>query len=328
MSGVSVTRDTFRMIAACARGPGRLARGRRVGSLAWTYEHPGRREDGGRARLDHRDRARRGAGGGGGRPTRSRRGSGPGTQTAPRSSRSSPRRAATARSASAAPSPSRSTAVTSPPGRRRRLSSTPGPGALGVVSGVALDPDDLDRAAVACHGDRRRDDGYQRASGGLTPSQRASATPTTAAATSASAPATTLPQARRRARRASAGALGRPRRPVRPGGDRAAARGAPARLVGREQAAVHEHLVLGLLGVRLGVPEGVEHPLRFRQVDHVLGSSHARDQPCPGDVGDPPRLPYLRIMLDRVSEIADQSVPRSKHWKSPAFRAVSVPQSQ
>jgi hypothetical protein len=65
--------------------------------------------------------------------------------------------------------------------------------------------------------------------------------------------------------------------------------------------------------VRQGIPEGVEHALRFPQVDQVLGTSHARDQPCPGDSGDRPRLSYLRIMRDRLSEIADQSVPHSKH---------------
>jgi hypothetical protein len=83
---------------------------------------------------------------------------------------------------------------------------------------------------------------------------------------------------------------------------------------------VLEHPVLGVLGVDHGAPEGVEHALRFRRVDHILGPCHARDQPFPGCVGDSPRLSYFRIMLNRVPEIADQGVPRCKHWKSPAFR--------
>jgi hypothetical protein len=83
---------------------------------------------------------------------------------------------------------------------------------------------------------------------------------------------------------------------------------------------VQQHPVLGVLGVGHGVPEGVEHALRFRRVDHILGPCHAHDQPFPGCVGDSPRLPYFRITLNRVPEIADQSVPRTKHWKSPAFQ--------
>jgi hypothetical protein len=83
---------------------------------------------------------------------------------------------------------------------------------------------------------------------------------------------------------------------------------------------VQEHPVLGILGVHLGAPEGVEHALRLRRVDPILGTGHAPDQPFPGSVGDCPRLPYFRIMLDRVPEIANHSVPRSKHWKSPTFQ--------
>ena len=91
-------------------------------------------------------------------------------------------------------------------------------------------------------------------------------------------------------------------------------------LGGREQPAMHEHSVLGVPGERLGVPERVEHPLRLRQVDPVLGTCHAREQPCPGDIGDHPRLPHLRVTRDRVPEITDQSAPRCEHWKSPAFQ--------
>ncbi len=120
-----------------------------MGSLAWAYEHPGRREDGGRARLDHRDRARRAAG------TRRRAA---GESLAARVRARYPEGTALIEEFTT-PGGNRAVGVRRTvtqrvngrdvtTGQAQALVVYPGPGALGVVSGVALDPDDLDRAAV------------------------------------------------------------------------------------------------------------------------------------------------------------------------------------
>ncbi len=156
MSGISVTRDTFRMMVTV---PDDLVSLPAEGEWAAWLGITSTQVDGRTAvvlvsitvtALDApRERRRRGREG---RPRRSRRGSGPGTRKAPRSSRSSRtpggnravgvRRTVTQRV--------NDRDVTT--GQAQALVAYPGPGALGVVSGVALDPADLDRAAVLVTG--------------------------------------------------------------------------------------------------------------------------------------------------------------------------------